>query len=62
MRGAADVRVEQTEGLPLLDIRPNRDAMARVGVTPGDVQDVVAATIGGRQAGVYSRATAASLS
>jgi cobalt-zinc-cadmium resistance protein CzcA len=52
VRGAADVRVEQTEGLPLLDIRPNRDAMARVGVTPGDVQDVVAATLGGRQAGV----------
>jgi cobalt-zinc-cadmium resistance protein CzcA len=52
VRGAADVRVEQTEGLPLLDIRPNRDAMARLGVTPGDVQDVVAATIGGRQAGV----------
>lgn len=52
VRGAADVRVEQTEGLRLLDIRPNRDAMARVGVTPGDVQDVVAATIGGRQVGV----------
>jgi len=52
VRGAADVRVEQTEGLPLLDIRPNRDAMARVGVTPGDVHDVVAATIGGRVAGV----------
>lgn len=52
VRGAADVRVEQTEGLPLLDIRPNRDAMARVGITPGDVQDVVAATIGGREAGV----------
>ena len=50
--GAADVRVEQTEGLPLLDIRPNRDAMSRVGVTPGDVQDVVGATIGGREAGV----------
>jgi cobalt-zinc-cadmium resistance protein CzcA len=52
VRGAADVRVEQTEGLPLLDIRPNRDAMARVGVTAGDVQDVVAPTIGGREAGV----------
>ena len=52
VRGAADVRVEQTEGLPLLDIRPNRDAMARVGVTAGDVQDLVSATIGGRQAGV----------
>ncbi len=50
--GAADVQVEQTEGLPLLDIRPNRDAMARVEVTAGDVQDVVAATIGGREAGV----------
>ncbi|MGA1798739.1 CusA/CzcA family heavy metal efflux RND transporter [Sphingomonas sp. 4RDLI-65] len=52
VRGAADVRVEQTEGLPLLDIRPNRDAMARVGVTAGDVQDLVSATIGGKQAGM----------
>jgi cobalt-zinc-cadmium resistance protein CzcA len=52
VKGAADVRTEQTEGLPLLDIRPNRDAMARVGVTAGDVQDVVAAAVGGRQAGV----------
>ena len=52
VRGAADVRVEQTEGLPLLDIRPNRDSMARVGVTAGDVQDLVSATVGGKQAGV----------
>ena len=51
-QGAADVRVEQTEGLPMLDIRPNRTAMSRVGVTAGDVQDTVAAAIGGRQAGV----------
>jgi cobalt-zinc-cadmium resistance protein CzcA len=50
--GAADVRVEQTEGLPMLDIRPNRTAMSRVGVTAGDVQDVVAAAVGGRQAGM----------
>jgi cobalt-zinc-cadmium resistance protein CzcA len=52
IKGATDVRVEQTEGLPLLDITPNRDAMARVGVTAADVQDVVAATVGGREAGV----------
>ncbi len=52
VRGAADVQVEQTEGLPLLDVRPNRDAMARVGITAGDVQDVVSAAVGGRQAGV----------
>ncbi|WP_394652011.1 efflux RND transporter permease subunit [uncultured Sphingomonas sp.] len=51
-QGATDVRVEQTEGLPMLDIRPNRIAMSRVGVTAGDVQDTVAAAIGGREAGM----------
>ncbi len=51
-RGAVDVRVEQTEGLPMLDIRPNRMAMSRIGVTAGDVQDTVAAAIGGREAGM----------
>ena len=49
--GATDVRVEETEGLSMLDIRVNRDAMARLGVTAQDVQDVVTATLGGRQAG-----------
>ncbi len=51
-RGAVDVRVEQTEGLPMLDIRSNRMAMSRIGVTAGDVQDTVAAAIGGREAGM----------
>ncbi len=51
-RGAVDIRVEQTEGLPMLDIRPNRMAMSRIGVTAGDVQDTVAAAIGGREAGM----------
>ncbi len=50
--GATDVRVEETEGLSMLDIRANRDAMARLGVTAQDVQDVVTATIGGREAGM----------
>ena len=49
--GASDVRVEETEGLSMLDIRANRDAMARLGVSARDVQDVVTATIGGREAG-----------
>ncbi len=49
--GATDVRVEETEGLSMLDIRANREAMARLGVTAQDVQDVVTATVGGRQAG-----------
>ena len=51
-RGAADVKVEQTTGLPMLDIRVNRDAMARLGVSAQDVQDIVTATIGGRQSGM----------
>jgi len=50
--GATDVRVEQTEGLPMLDIRPDRDAMARLGITAAALQEVVAAAVGGRDAGV----------
>lgn len=51
-QGAADVKVEQTTGLPMLDIRVNRDAMARLGVTAQDVQDTITATIGGRISGM----------
>src|SRR3546814_12417271 len=50
-QGAAAVKVEQTTGLPMPDIRVNRDAMARLGVTAQDVQDTVTATIGGRTSG-----------
>jgi cobalt-zinc-cadmium resistance protein CzcA len=50
--GAADVRVEQTTGLPFMDIRIDRAAIARVGLGVSDVQDVVAAAIGGRAAGL----------
>jgi len=50
-KGASDVRVEQTEGLAMLDIRANRDAMARLGVTAQDLQDTITATLGGREAG-----------
>lgn len=50
--GATDVKVEQTTGLPMLDIRVNRDAMARLGATAQDVQDTITATIGGRTSGM----------
>jgi cobalt-zinc-cadmium resistance protein CzcA len=52
VKGATDVRVEQTEGLPMLDVRPNRDAMARLGVTARTMQDTLAAAVGGRDAGM----------
>lgn len=49
--GATDVRIEQTEGLPMLDIRPRRDIMSRLGITAQTVQDTISAAIGGRDAG-----------
>lgn len=49
--GAADVKAEQTAGLPVLRIVFNRREMARYGVRAADVLDVVS-TIGGRPAGV----------
>ena len=50
--GAADVKVEQTEGFPTLDVQFDRDAIARYGLTLKDVTDTVAAAMGGREAGL----------
>jgi cobalt-zinc-cadmium resistance protein CzcA len=50
--GAVDVRVEQTAGLPMLDIAPDRDAMARLGITARTLNDVIAAAVGGRDTGL----------
>ena len=50
--GATDVRVEQATGLPFLDIRINRAAAARRGLSVADVQEAVGIAIGGRQAGL----------
>ncbi|NHZ93044.1 CusA/CzcA family heavy metal efflux RND transporter [Massilia sp. CCM 8733] len=49
--GAADVKVEQTTGLPMLTIRIDRARTARVGVNVGDVQQAIATAIGGASAG-----------
>ncbi len=49
--GAADVRVEETSGLPLLTVTPNRTALAGYGLNPGQVQSTVATAVGGQVAG-----------
>ncbi|MCC7172729.1 MAG: CusA/CzcA family heavy metal efflux RND transporter [Planctomycetes bacterium] len=49
--GAADVKVEQTEGLPVMSVRIDRQAIARYGLKMVDVQDVIAAAVGGRESG-----------
>jgi cobalt-zinc-cadmium resistance protein CzcA len=50
--GGEDVKVEQTEGLPVMTIELDRKAVARFGLTMQDVQDVIAIAIGGREAGL----------
>ncbi len=49
--GAQDVSVEQVTGLPVLQITPDRAALARMGLNVSDVQNAVAVSIGGTQAG-----------
>jgi cobalt-zinc-cadmium resistance protein CzcA len=50
--GVADLRVAQTQGFPSFDIKFNRDAISRYGLTMEDVADTVAAALGGRPAGL----------
>ncbi|HEY5805468.1 MAG TPA: CusA/CzcA family heavy metal efflux RND transporter [Lysobacter sp.] len=49
--GAADVKIEQTTGLPLLTVVPDRQALVRYGLNPGDVQATLATAVGGEVAG-----------
>lgn len=49
--GAADAKMEQLTGLPLLTIQPNRQAMERYGLSMHDVQQVVAVAMGGQVVG-----------
>ena len=50
--GAADVRVEQITGLPVLSIQMDRTKMARYGLNGSDVQDAINIAVGGRTAGL----------
>ncbi|MBY0250990.1 MAG: CusA/CzcA family heavy metal efflux RND transporter, partial [Methylobacterium organophilum] len=50
--GAEDVKVEQTAGLPFLEIKINKGEAARYGLSTGAIQEVIGAAIGGREAGV----------
>ena len=49
--GAKDVSVEQVENIPVLEIRIDRQAIARVGVNVSDIQEWVDTTLGGRSLG-----------
>jgi cobalt-zinc-cadmium resistance protein CzcA len=49
--GAADVKTEQTSGLPVLTVKLNRQALSRYGISVGDVQNLVEIAVGGKSAG-----------
>jgi heavy metal efflux system protein len=49
--GAADVKVEQTTGLPLLTVHLNREAIARYGLAVDEIQQIVSTSLGGAAAG-----------
>lgn len=49
--GAADVRAEQTTGLPMIRIRVDRDRCARYGISVRDVLDTVEAARAGKVVG-----------
>ena len=49
--GASDVKTEQITGLPLLSVTPDRERLARYGVSVADLQQVVRTALGGSIAG-----------
>ena len=51
VQGASEVKVEQTTGLPVLSIVIDRQKAARYGLNVTDIQDVVAAAVGGSRSG-----------
>jgi cobalt-zinc-cadmium resistance protein CzcA len=51
IRGAADVKTEQIAGLPVLTIKLDRAALSRYGISAADVQAIVEAAVGGKNAG-----------
>lgn len=51
IEGAADVKVEQVTGLPQLQIRVDRNKIARYGINVADVNQIIETAIGGKSAG-----------
>lgn len=49
--GAADVKIEQVTGLPMLTITLKREVIARYGLAMADVQDVIGTAMAGSPAG-----------
>ncbi len=51
IKGAAEVKVEQTTGLPMLTVAIDRARAARYGLNASDIQETLATALGGKEAG-----------
>ena len=51
VEGASDIAVEQTTGLPILSIVPDREALARYGIPLSKLQSAITTATAGKQAG-----------
>ena len=51
VKGASDVKVEQTTGLPVLTIQIDRTQAARYGLNIADIQETIEIAVGGKTAG-----------
>lgn len=49
--GAADVKIEQVSGMPVLTVDINREALARYGLQISSVQDALVVALGGKKGG-----------
>lgn len=52
IKGAADIKVAQTDGLPVLEVKIDKAGAKRLGLSSSDILDVVKVAIGGGKAGV----------
>lgn len=52
IEGAADARIEQTAGLPMLTFTPKRDVLSRYGLSVRDAQHLISTAIGGESVGL----------
>ncbi len=52
VRGAEDVKVENVSGLPQLQIKPDRAALARYGINVEDVNNLIESIVAGKTAGL----------
>jgi len=50
--GSEDVRVEETQGLPMINVIPDKEHLSLIGLTVADVQQAVQIAVGGIETGL----------